>query len=298
VNVIDITLLRLLSVLRSFLWITAFFALTSVSVNAAPQQKLPEEANVAGISAPIAAVSIHPLPSNRDNTGYGGGYDGSYFRAHAYSIEMLIRSALGIEDSTRIRNLPKWATIEKYDILATIDDQNSVSFRKQSGNDQAKQIELAILATRFHFKFHYALAKRPVFFLLEAKSGLRNMKQVQAQSPDHQNSPCIWPGRGPGYLKADSCSIQDLATALNVVDDRQVLDKTNMEAHFAFELHFNSAATSSIVNGTRFAAQPDRTSEWPSIYSALTAQLGLRLVPASANVPVAIIDNVTLPTGN
>lgn len=278
--------------------ILVFFLLTPASINAAPQQKQSQEANITDISAPIAAVSIHPLPTNQDNTGYGGNYDGSYFRAHAYSIEMLIRSALGIEDSSRIQNIPKWAAIDKYDIIATIDDENNASFRKQSANDQEKQLELAILATRFHFKFHFISAKRPVFFLVQTKSGPRNMRPAKSQGTDHQNAPCIWPGRGPGYLKADSCSMQDLAAALNVVDDRQVLDNTKIEGHFAFEFHFNSAATSSIVNGTKFAAQPDRTSEWPSIYSALPEQLGLKLVPALANIPVIIIDNVTQPTDN
>lgn len=90
----------------------------------------------------------------------------------------------------------------------------------------------------------------------------------------------------------------DLAAALNEVDDRPVMDRTNLSGRYDFSLSFNDAATTSLVNGVRFAANPDTPSDLPSLYKALPTQLGLRLRPSTAMLPAVSVDAVSLPSEN
>ncbi len=90
----------------------------------------------------------------------------------------------------------------------------------------------------------------------------------------------------------------DLATELNVVDDRQVLDQTNLTEVYDFDLHFDNNATSFLVNGWTTPVLQEPNAEWPSLYVALPKQLGLKLKPTKALLPMLVIDHLDLPTDN
>lgn len=157
-------------------------------------------------------------------------------------------------------------------------------------------MELSILTSRFHFVSHYETADTPVFALVVAKHGIK----MSTQPPPDAHAPngFCWRAGHPGYLKSDGCTMSDLAHALNIVDDRKVLDKTGLNGHYYFQLDFDDNATASLSNGHRFPARQTDNPTLPSLYQALPEQLGLQLKPTKAPMPILVIDHIEPPTEN
>jgi len=243
----------------------------------------------------FVAISIHPL--KEDTTSYGGGFFGTTYRAHAYTTQMLIWEATGIDDSARIKGMPKWASETKYDTEATVDvsDRDIFSHLNKS---QRRAMVLSILSTRFHFAFHYEDAELPVLDLVVAKGGTIHMTPYVVEDTPHPHPECLWAESRPDYRRAEGCGMKDLANTLNQIDGFEVIDQTGLSGRYSFDLHFDDTATSSWVNGHRFAATNKENAEWPSLYSALPGQLGLKLTKGKAALPVLVIDSINPPTEN
>jgi uncharacterized protein (TIGR03435 family) len=73
------------------------------------------------------------------------------------------------------------------------------------------------------------------------------------------------------------------------LDGRPVIDKTGLTGLYSFTLNWSPQRLNA-------ASSPDPTG--PSLFSALREQLGLRLEPAKAPVPIVVIDAVSPPTPN
>ena len=79
----------------------------------------------------------------------------------------------------------------------------------------------------------------------------------------------------------------DLAHSLaNYAVDRPVLDSTGYSRSFAYLLVWSDPDA------------PQTSDSPPEIFTALREQVGLKLEPATAKVPVFVIDNIEIPTPN
>ena len=71
--------------------------------------------------------------------------------------------------------------------------------------------------------------------------------------------------------------------------DRQIIDKTGLSGLFDIQLHFapenRTAPTAIEASG-------------PSFFTAIQEQLGLKLEPAKAQLPILVIDSIQRPTEN
>jgi len=81
-----------------------------------------------------------------------------------------------------------------------------------------------------------------------------------------------------------------LRSSLSSVVQRRVIDQTGLTGTFDIDLTWDPALDAS---GDQRA-----TSDAPSIFTALREQLGLRLEPGKARMPVLVIDSVEPPTEN
>jgi uncharacterized protein (TIGR03435 family) len=241
------------------------------------------------------AISIHPL--KEDDTGWGGSFRGTTYRAHAYNAQMLIWEATGIHNPNRIKGMPAWAAGTKYDIEAKIDGSTGDSFNHLTRAD-VKALRLSILAARFNFAYHYETSDFPVLDLVIAKGGIKNMTPYVAEKSLHPELPCYWPKGTWDYIHAEGCTMKDLAKKIDDVDDFEVIDQTNLPGRYTFDLHYDSTASSWWVDGYRIPATYKENAEWPSIYSALTGQLGLKLIKGKASLPTLVIDSISPPTEN
>ncbi len=157
---------------------------------------------------------------------------------------------------------------------------------------------LSLLAERFHYSGHYERAELPALALVVASGGIKNMTPHDPNVPLSPTGSC-WTGETrPGYLKGNGCSMGDLVSYLDVIDNHQVLNQTHVTVRYDFELHFDYGATSFLVNGWTTPVRPDPNADWPSIYGALPQQLGLKLTPTKADLPILVVDHIDLPTKN
>ena len=88
-------------------------------------------------------------------------------------------------------------------------------------------------------------------------------------------------------LPARNVTMGDFASMLQrAVLDRPVVDKTGLTGSYNYTLQF----------GREWSANDPDT--WPSIFTAVQEQLGLRLESVHENVPNLVVDHITKPTEN
>ncbi len=241
-------------------------------------------------------VSIRPVDMTKDTSGWGLAFDPGKFKGYQVTASMLIWAATGITDLHRIKGLPDWASKIKYTIDAKVtgDEAKSLSLDRQT----KQALLLSILTSRFHYSGHYERAESPVLALVVANGGVKHMTpHIPGTKPTSPRS--CWSGKSrPGYIKAEGCRMADLVANLDVIDDRQVLNQTDLTDRYDFELRFDNTATSFLVNGWTTPVTHDPNAEWPSIYEALQEQLGLKLKPTKAELPVLVVDHLEFPTEN
>ena len=71
--------------------------------------------------------------------------------------------------------------------------------------------------------------------------------------------------------------------------NRIVIDKTGLTGMYDFQVDWVHDSPT---------ASPENVPDGPSIFTAIEEQLGLKLVPAKAAVPVLVVDHIDRPTDN
>jgi len=94
---------------------------------------------------------------------------------------------------------------------------------------------------------------------------------------------------GPGTATGTGALMSRLAANLSPVAGRIVIDRTGMTGSYDFDLQW--APTATAVGGVDANAPADG----PSIFTALTEQLGLKLEAVRAPVDVLIVDKASKP---
>ena len=148
--------------------------------------------------------------------------------------------------------------------------------------DLLKQMLRNLLADRFGLTFHPDTRELPVYLLTAETPHLK---------PTAQTVPMTTGGYDSGHLFVGNGGPRELAAYLQrFVTNRPVLDKTGLTGHFDMDIHF----TPEDAPATPSATAP----EYPSLFTAIRQQLGLKLTPTKAPAPVIVIDKVTEPTAN
>jgi uncharacterized protein (TIGR03435 family) len=151
----------------------------------------------------------------------------------------------------------------------------------------------ALLAERFALKVHSEVRELPVYALVRARSdGLwgESMRRTsgmcvpRSERARRDQVPC---GVRAGFmgLMGDGASMALLVRALSPLVGRAVVDQTGFIDGFDFQLRFSLGPA-------------DSDARFPSIFTALQEQLGLKLEPTRAPVDLLVIDSIERPTGN
>jgi uncharacterized protein (TIGR03435 family) len=228
---------------------------------------------------PFSVGSINPPHSGR-------------FSATNYSAMILIQVAYGFS-STQISEVPEWVHSARFEIRAQADPSVDNQLAKLSDEDATlvKQHMLQrLLAERFNLRVHTTTKKLPAYALVVAKGGpkLRKAKMEEpslAQPNAAKPHPIEERSSAPGteYL-AHGASMELLAAHLTGQVGTTVLDKTGLTGYFDFTL--------------QCCGDQQADNSWPSIYTALPEQLGLRLQPIKDPVPFLVIDEIERPSAN
>jgi uncharacterized protein (TIGR03435 family) len=242
-------------------------------------------------------------PSHESGTTNYGVAEGR-FNADNATVADLIRLAYNVNSDDQLEKGPDWTNTRQFDINAKIADADAEALQKLPAAERFDRYRLmvqSLLADRFKLKVSTLEKVLPVNAMVVAKNG----PKLTATAPDKQHLPWLW-GGSRGELHAASVSMDMFAGWLSGKADaggRVVVNKTGLSGVYDFTLKWTpmgrAAGASTASNASaQGAGGRDIDAAGPSLLTALTEQLGLKLEPSKAPVQVLAIDHVEQPSAN
>ena len=229
---------------------------------------------------PGAAVLRFDVVSIRENTGGAAGGDGrmslrdGFLQVNNLLLKSLITSAYGVHEGL-IFGLPRWAEEAHYDIRAKVTDADPIVLTTMS-REQRRALMVAMLEGRFQLKVHPVTRELPVYDLIVTKGGPRISESTREQHAEVHKL----------EFTGTAVPILGLSSFLEELVGRSVVDKTGLKGAYDFRLQW----------------EPDETvadhDAFPSIFTALQEQLGLKLQPNKGPVKTLSVDHLERPSEN
>jgi uncharacterized protein (TIGR03435 family) len=223
--------------------------------------------------------------------------------AQATTARALIRYAYGAVGSNgqivrpleaeRVIGGPSWIDELRFDLDARMDDPSR-------GPADRMQMMRTLLEERFDLQARHASRTLAVYNLTFARPdrrfgpSLHELNQPCTPAVDQRtqrSTPCAVRS-APGNLTGHGVAMAAVATYLSPIVGRIVVDRTGLSGRYDLSVQFAEmdVVTPSTLN--------DAAVDGPSIFTALSEQLGLRLESARAPVDVVVIDHIERPTPN
>jgi uncharacterized protein (TIGR03435 family) len=192
------------------------------------------------------------------------------FTATNVSLPLLLQLAFGVDDY-QILQKPSWSDSTLYDVSAKPEGETSLTY------EHLKPLLQQLLEQRFHLTVHHETKYFKGYALLVAKGGPK-LQTSKGEANHHANIL-------PNGLQGQNLSLQDLASLLSHPVGRPVVDKTGIQGSYDFKLDYSPNESTD--------------SPFPSVFTAVTEQLGLRLETQQVPVDIVVIDHVDRePTEN
>jgi uncharacterized protein (TIGR03435 family) len=214
-------------------------------------------------------------------------------------LQDLIVQAYGLVLNDQIVGLPKWANSERFDIEAKVAGGDIAAFRKLT-LDQVRLMGRPILTDRFKFAAHEEKRVLPLYALVVAKDGSKlkpstlsaqdaNARTGLIQMRHASNANGATPALNE--LTARGVTMDRLASTLSQQGlGRVVLDNTGLTDRYDFKLSWASESVAADINSTDTSG--------PSIFTAVSEQLGLKLEPQKGPASVLVVDLIEAPSPN
>ena len=214
-------------------------------------------------------------------------------------VQDLIVQAYGLVLTDQIVGLPNWANSERFDIEAKVASGDVAAFRKLT-LDQVRSMGRPILANRFKFAGHEEKRVLPLYALVVAKDGSKLTPSTLSSEDRDARTGLIGMGHaatangaapGMNELTARGVTMDRLASTLSQQGlGRVVLDNTGLTGRYDFKLTWAPENVAADTNSTDTSG--------PSIFTAVSEQLGLKLEPQKGPVPILVIDHIEAPSPN
>ena len=167
-----------------------------------------------------------------------------------------------------------------YDIVAVAEGDAAPT------KDEFRRMLQTLLAQRFNLKFHFETKETPVYALVAGKNGTKFKKSA----PDASDAGLIGVHGRNQTITMPRESMESFAehipTAFFV--DRPVVDRTGLTGTYDINLEATP----------EFKIKRDPQPDDLSVFTAVQEQLGLKLEPTNASVPVMVIDHIEKPSDN
>jgi len=203
------------------------------------------------------------------------------------SVLLLIALAYDVA-KYQISGVPAWVSSDHFDITLTPETiepatDPSVSISADSAHfDRNQQRLRAVLRDRFGLVLRGEMRELPFYRMTVARTGHK-------LSPHSETNPSIQ-SNGDTHITATGVTLDYLAGMLSIQLRVPVHDETHIAGQFDFKLDWEPDLDPS--------ASATTPAPGPSIFSAITDQLGLRLESARGPVQSYVIDKITPPTEN
>lgn len=202
----------------------------------------------------------------------------------ASPVRLMLMNAYGLQYS-QIVGGPDWLNSEAFTVEAKAEGN--------PGRDQLMLMLQSLLEDRFHLRTHREQRDLPVYTLTVGKNGPKLASAKDAACDANANPPCgrmrISMSRSGVHMEGAAAPTSELIRVLAIALSRPVVDRTGLTGVYDIRLDF-------VDDGPGATPAPD--SAGPSIFAALSEQLGLKLEAAKAPVEVLVIDHIEHPTAN
>jgi uncharacterized protein (TIGR03435 family) len=247
---------------------------------------LPAQEHPAQPAYGYEAVSIHLAAPGQMNSGFNPGPQGG-MRGRNVTAMQVMTFAYSVQ-AQQIVGAPGWADSERFEISFTPDRSEIVPDRETARPvmdgwlARQRQRFQAVLRDRFGLVLREETREMPIYVLTVAKNG---PKLTAPAHPERTQTMNINNGR---QILGTTAPMKSLAEGLFMVLGRLVRDETGLDGAYDFRLDWTPDP------GPASAAD----SGGPSIFTALTEQLGLRLESRKGPVPVFMIEKIERPSEN
>ncbi len=188
-------------------------------------------------------------------------------------IRQVIQIAYGVADY-QVTGGPGWLGTDRYDIEAKAGDPGA-------GQAEMTVMLQSLLADRFQLKLRRETRTFDAYDLVAAKNGPK-----LTPLEDGGKSRC-----GPDNSFVCGVRTMDqLANALKYSAGRPVFNKTGVAGNYDVLLDFDTYAAT--------GQTPPPGWDKPSLAAALQEQLGLKLEPQKASLPLLVVESIERPTQN
>ena len=243
----------------------------------------------------VAVIRLAPPPDAHFHVSVSSPPHSSRFEATNLPIKTLLQIAYGFD--APVVGAPDWATNTFYDIQARSDEATDARLAKLTDNEVRLEKRNAIrvlLAERLGLKTHLETRNTSIYNLVVGKGGVK--MQVVPPPPPPANGEARPPLR-PADVQAhgsqhglefvgSNASMRAITGVLSSMVEAPVVDKTGLTGTYNYTLQF----------GREWSANDPES--WPSIFTAVQEQLGLKLEAVHESVPNLVIDHITKPTEN
>ena len=236
-------------------------------------------------------VSIKPSAPGEVSSRFGPGPQGG-IRSQNTPVMMLLTFAYDVRDYQFI-GVPGWVRAERYDISFTPDKPEGapgpgMSRQQLEGMfNRNRQRMQAVLRDRFNLVLRAETHELPIYALSIARNG---MKLNPAADPKAMHL-----SMSRGKITATAVDLKMLADSLSGLVGRFVANQTGLDASYDFTLEW----TPDSPGPPKQPGEPMEANEsGPSLFTALTEQLGLRLESKKGPVPVYVIERIEKPSAN
>ena len=219
----------------------------------------------------------------------------SRFEATNFPVKALLQIAYGFD--APVVGAPDWAANTFYNIQARSDDAADARLAKITDNEVRLEKRNAIrvlLADRLGLKTHLETRNSSLYYLTVAKGGVKMTLAPAPPPPANGEAPPPPPpanvaAHGSQHgLEFDGANspLRAITGALASMVEAPVVDKTGLTGTYNYTLQF----------GREWSANDPES--WPSIFTAVQEQLGLKLEAVHESVPNLVVDHITKPTEN
>jgi uncharacterized protein (TIGR03435 family) len=254
----------------------------------------PATHHLAAQSAPLAfeAVSIKENKTVSQDGIVSGPMPGRFTVTNS-PVASMIKYAYRLRDYQLI-GVPEWASTTPYDVIATYPEGTVTPT-----DAQLRLLVQTLLAERFGLQVHRETRQLPVYELQVARKDGSLGPQLVASALDCDREPPQTTGRGgfptcQGFQNRSLISgrggrLDGLATALEAMVRRKVLNRTGLTGRYDFTVRWE---------GARGPAEQATVEEIAAMITALEDQLGLKLESTRAPEDVVVVDAVRRPPAN
>ena len=243
----------------------------------------------------VATIRLAPPPDANFHVAVNSPPHSSRFEATNLPMKALLQIAYGFD--APVVGAPDWVASTLYDIQARSDADTDARLAKLTDNEvrlEKRHAIRALLTDRMGLKTHLETRPSAIYNLVLDKGGVK-MTLVPPPPPPADGDPLPPPPpsnvaahgsrHGLEFVGTDS-PMRAICGALSSMVEAPVVDKTGLLGTYNYTLQFGRPWSQSDPDG------------WPSIFTAVQEQLGLKLESVHESVPNLVVDHITKPTEN